>query len=356
MKRILVTGVGGPAGNNFVQCLRMAPEPFYIVGVDVNKYHLEWADLDRAFLAPAGDSEEYLHFLKNLIVREGIDFIHPQPDGEVTRISEWRDELGAATLLPHRDTIRLLQDKLASAQRWATAGLRPLPALAIHTSEDIDRAEKLFEYPYWLRASHGAGGTGSTPVPNRTTVVAWIEYWRARGKDWRFMAEPLLPGRNLACQSLWLDGKLVCAQARERLEYIYPHLAPSGVTGTPIVQVTVDRPDVYDIAVKAVQAADPTATGIFCIDFKEDESGKPVPTEINAGRFFTTSSFFAKAGLNMPYWYVLFGCGENVEIRNLVNPLPRGIYWLRHIDCPARLVREGEWRYQRLEIEMEGKE
>lgn len=355
MKRILVTGVGGPAGNNFVQSLRMADEPFYLVGVDTNPYHLEWPDVDRVYLAPRGTDEEYLAFLNRVIKKEAIDFLHPQPDAEVKKISEWRERLAAKTLLPQKETISVMQDKYESAKRWSAAGLRSLPAIAIRSENDLIQAEKQFGYPYWLRASRGAGGTGSTPVENKTVAISWIQYWRGRGKDWLFIAEPLLPGRNLAYQSLWWQGELVCAQVRERLEYIYPYLAPSGVTGTPVVQVTVDRPDVYEVAVKAIKAVDSSATGIFCVDLKEDAYGRPVPTEINAGRFFTTSYFFSKAGVNMPYWYVKMGYGEPVAVRNLVNPIESGVYWIRHIDCPARMVRDGEWRYQQKEWSAEGR-
>ena len=54
---------------------------------------------------------------------------------------------------------------------------------------------------------------------------------------------------------------------------------------------------------------DDRATGVFCVDLKEDEAGRPLVTEINAGRFFTTSNFLAEAGANMPYSYVELALG-----------------------------------------------
>jgi carbamoyl-phosphate synthase large subunit len=105
---------------------------------------------------------------------------------------------------------------------------------------------------------------------------------------------------------------------------------------------------VNELATRAVQAVDPGATGVFCVDLKEDADGRPLVTEINAGRFFTTSNFFAAAGANMPYTYVRLALGEEVE------PLPRhdavepGLYWVRMIDMGYKLVREDEWTSRRV--------
>ena len=41
---------------------------------------------------------------------------------------------------------------------------------------------------------------------------------------WKFIAQEYLPGKNVAVHTLWKKGELIVAQARERLEYIYPYL------------------------------------------------------------------------------------------------------------------------------------
>jgi carbamoyl-phosphate synthase large subunit len=157
-----------------------------------------------------------------------------------------------------------------------------------------------------------------------------------------FMISEFLPGREFAFQSLWRDGSLVVSQTRERVEYLFGALVPSGQTSTPSVARTVQRPDVVAIASDAVRAIDGRANGVFCADLKGDAAGRPRVTEINAGRFFTTSNFFATAGLNMPYDYLRFARGEAVSER--IEPLEEGLYWVRMVDMGYRLVREGEWR------------
>src|SRR5207245_2208796 len=131
---------------------------------------------------------------------------------------------------------------------------------------------------------------------------AWIAWWvDERGMQPRdFMAGEMLPGREFAYQSIWQDGELVAGQARERLEYLYGHLTPSGQTSTPSVARTVHEPAVDAAAQRAIQAVEAVPNGVYCVDLKQNAAGTPCVTEVNAGRFFTTSNFFAHAGLNMP--------------------------------------------------------
>lgn len=344
MKRVLVTGAGGPAGVNFVRSLRAAEEKMWIVGCDVNRYHLEWPELDAAYEAPRCDEPGYVDFLNDVIEREQVALVHPQPDVEVRVISERRDELVANVFLPARATIALLQDKHRSGERWAAAGIARTPSLLVSDRADLERAASELGLPFWLRATEGAGGIGSTPVEDVDVALHWIEYWRLRGRAWSWVAQELLPGANLAFTSLWSGGALICSQVRERCEYIYPYLAPSGVTGTPVDAVTVQRPDVDELATRAVLAVDPAATGIFCVDLKEDAEGVPRPTEINCGRFFTTSYFFTAAGINFPHLYVKLAFGEALPAVPSYGALPAGLHWVRHMDCPAVLCREQSLR------------
>ncbi|MBS7248673.1 MAG: hypothetical protein QXN15_10840 [Candidatus Jordarchaeales archaeon] len=344
MKRILVTGAGGPAGVNFIKSLRLAPEKFFIVGSDVNKYHLELPDCDARYLVPPYSHPEYIDKLNKIIKAEDIEFIHPQPDVEVRVISESREKLKAKTFLPRKETVRICQDKKATAEIWEREGIPVAKTFPVEDEESLKKAAKVLGFPFWLRATSGAGGRGSTPCHNLETAAAWIKYWRSRGANWEFIAQEYLPGRNIAFHSIWKNGELIVSQARERLEYIYPSLAPSGVTGTPSVAVTIERDDVNRIATECILAVDDKPNGVFCVDLKENREGVPCPTEINAGRFFTTSLFFPQAGLNMPYIYVKLAYDEEMPKLKKYNALPSGLYWIRHMDSGPILVREGEWR------------
>jgi carbamoyl-phosphate synthase large subunit len=258
--------------------------------------------------------------------------------------------LKAKVFLPAKETIRICQDKLKSAEKWKENNVPVAKYLELQDEGDVNKAFKELGTPIWIRARHGAGGRGSTFAHNQETAISWIKYWKSRKMDWQFIAQEYLPGRNIGFHSLWRNGELITSMARERIEYIYPNLAPSGVTGTPAVQRTIHDKAVNEIGTKAVLAIDPKFSGIACVDLKENKEGQPCVTEINAGRMFTTSFFFSYASkmirkdyyANIPYLYVKLAFEEEMPNIPKYDILPENIYWIRHIDAPAKLVKDGK--------------
>jgi carbamoylphosphate synthase large subunit len=354
MRRILVTGAGGAAAANFVHSLRLAPEPFYVVGTDTSKYHLELAPVDARYLLPRAGEPGYLDELNALVEAEAVEVVHPQPEQEVLFLSREHERVQAATLLPQVETVEICQDKATFAARITEAGL-PAPRFERAADEESLReaTASILESrkQAWVRAVRGAGARASLPVSSPDQAASWVRYWiERRGLAYAdFMVSEFLPGREFAFQSVWSSGRLVTSAARERLEYVFGHLMPSGQSSSPSVAKTVHRDDVNELASKAVEAVDAEATGVFCVDLKEDEDGRPLVTEINAGRFFTTSNFLAEAGANMPYTYIQLALGESVEGLSRFDAVEADLYWVRMIDMGFKLVREGEWRSSRVE-------
>jgi len=350
LKRIMATGAGGPAGINFVMSLRLAPEKIFIVGTEANPHFAHLVPADKTYLVPKAEEEGYIDKLNEIIRKEKIEFLHAQTDVEVAVVSENREKIEANLFLPSKKTVKICQDKLESAKIWLKKGVPTAKTLEINSEKDIKRAFEELGSPIWIRARHGAGGRGSTPAANEETAISWVNYWKARGMKWAFIAQEHLPGKNIGFHSLWKNGELVTSMARERIEYIYPHLAPSGVTGTPAVQRTIHDENVNKIATEAVLAIDPNFNGIACVDLKENREGIPCVTEINAARMFTTSYFFSYASkilrkdhyANIPYLYVKLAYKESIPEIPKYNILPEGIYWIRHIDAPAKLVKDGK--------------
>jgi len=350
VKRILCTGAGGPAGINFTQSLRIGPEKKFLVGTDSNEYFVHLSMADKSILVPRAKDPDYIASLNEIIDKEKIEFLHAQPDIEVEIVSENREKLKAPVYLPSKAAVKACQDKLESAKIWKKKGVPVARTLEVRKDEDIDRAFAEFGSPIWVRARHGAGGKGSTPADNRETAVNWIRYWKGRGVDWEFIAQEHLPGRNIAFHSLWKDGELITSMARERLEYIYAYLAPSGVTGTPAVQKTMHDEAVNKTGTEAVLSIDPKFSGIASVDLKGNSKGEPCVTEINPGRMFTTSFFFSYASkilrkdyaANIPYLYTRLAFKESIPDIPKYNVLPADVYWIRHMDAPARLVKDNK--------------
>ena len=354
MRRIVVTGAGGSPAANFVHSLRLAPEPFHVVGTDTSAFHLELAPVDARYLLPPADDPGYLDELNAVAEAEGAELVHPQPEQEVLLLAREHQRLRAATFLPQAETVEICQDKATFAGRMVEAGLAT-PRFARAEDEESLRASTAAiledREQAWVRAVRGAGARASLPVATPDQAVAWAEYWiERRGLAYAdFMVSEFLPGREFAFQSIWRDGELVTSAARERLEYVFGHLMPSGQSSSPSVARTVRRQDVNETAAQAVLAVDDRATGVFCVDLKEDEDSRPLVTEINAGRFFTTSNFLAEAGANMPYSYVQLALGQSPNGLARFDAVEPDLYWVRMIDMGFKLVREGEWQSRRVD-------
>lgn len=348
---VLLLSAGGPAGVNFLKALRLGGITS-VYGADSNPYHLPFSEkyTIKSFLIPKARDPDYVKKINEIIDKYNIDFVHAQSDIEVRALSDNRDKINAKIFLPRKKVIRNCQDKYFTALKWSEIWEDALPHTIIKSDDNFNEYEYLNKLlkkhgNVWIRAITGAGGRCSTPCHLSGMGIAWMNYWWKRNPFTAFLIQKNLPGRNIAWQSIWYEGDLITSQARERVEYIYPNLAPSGVTGTPTVQRTVNEDKINETAIKAVTCIDHYPNGIYSVDLKENEKGDPIPTEINAGRFFTTSYFFAYAGemfklsgTNMPKIFVKIGCNEEVYTDRTVNILPEDLYWIRHIDCGHKLL------------------
>lgn len=335
--RILLTGCGGSAATNFKDALDLTGN-YRFVGVDTNKFMLELSDIESKYRLPSG-FRDYCSNLNQIIEKEDIDFIHCQPDPEVIFIAEYRDEINAKTFLPELITLDRCQDKWLFNVTLAERGVPVPKTLLVDTEMEILTMLNTYGKT-WLRASRGAGSRASLPITDLSQAEGWINYWSDRGLGYGdFIASEFLPGKEFAWQSVWFEGQLVCGQARERVEYLNGSLMASGQSSSPSVARTVNRDDINDIAMRAIDAVEDKPHGVFCVDMKEDENGYPKVTEINAGRFFTTSNFFAHAGLNMPEIYMQLGLyGTTLYSGPQLNILPEDLYWIRNMECGSKLV------------------
>ena len=101
--------------------------------------------------------------------------------------------------------------------------------------------EKLGGSPLWVRSKNGAGGNLSLLCTNSEEAKHWINLWimRQKAQLGDFMIQEYLPGQNIAWDSFWFNGKLIASYTRERIEYPFKHISPSGITGTPTVSKIV---------------------------------------------------------------------------------------------------------------------
>jgi len=354
MRRVLVTGSGGLAGVNFVRALRASPRAYYIVGTDYSKYHILYPDVDARYLTPRHDDRSFIPRVAEIASKERADFLHPQPSSEAYVISGRRSEVPCRVFLPSAAVMRVGQDKLLSERKLRAAGIPVAMTATIESKPDVRAAFAKLGKPLWVRARHGAGGRLSLLCSTPTEAALWIELWVRRGaaRYDEFILQEYLPGRNIAWDSLWKDGRLVTSYCRERLEYPFKHISPSGITGTPSVSRIIRDERLNEVGRKAVKAIDPKPGGAYSIDVKESASGAPCVTEVDSGKFHSTMplwGYIAVKHLGLPDYanladlYVRLGLGEDVrDLPPDTDLLPDGYYLLRDMDVGAYLWREDD--------------
>ncbi len=336
MKNIIVTGIGGSPSWNFVKSI-MKDEQVRVVGTDASKYHVNLSIAETAYMLPRYDAPDYTEKLNELINKEGIEFVHTQPDVEVGRVSKDRDKINAKTFLPTKQVVEDCHNKYTLQKIMEKHDVAVPKTIRINKDTILNAFEELGE-TIWVRASSGAGGRGSLPCTRPLQVEGWLDF---HGES-DMIASEFLPGKNLAWESVWNNGELVSSLTWERLKYIIAHVSPSGITGTPDVASIVQRDDVNEIGENAVRAVSDKPNGIFSVDLRENKNGVPSITEINPGRFFTPSYFFTSAGANLPYAYLKIAYDEEPPKLPKYDAARIGCHWVRGIDMKPVLVEPGK--------------
>ncbi len=329
-KVILVTGAGGAPATNFIRSLRAMGESVTLIGTDANEFSLARSEADISYLVPECTHKKFLTFLNYLIKKHGVDFLHVQNDSELQVISRNRDLLQTKVFLPSKDTISCCFDKYVSYEKWKAAGIKVPRTILIKRKDDIRKAFGIFKNRVWLRETSGAGGKGSIVPKNIEQAIAWMQFKDGWG---HFTAAELLSQNSVTWMSIWKDGELVVAQTRKRLYWALSKLSPSGVTGVTGAGLTMSDKQINKIAIDCIKAIDKSPNGIFAVDLTYDFSNFPNPTEINAGRFFTTHEFFTKAGVNFPQIYLKLAFNEKLpKLTRKINPLRNNLVWIREVD------------------------
>jgi carbamoyl-phosphate synthase large subunit len=299
-----------------------------VIAYDQNQDHLVWA-------APHALECHSAELSVETVNEIGADVVIPQPDNLTMWLADHAPQIEAKTFLPDRRTIALCQDKFEAGLAFRRAGLRN------DRIELVDSPKALLRdmFPAWIRARRGAGAKAAVRARILEEAWHWCNFWWIKDDFVEFVVEEALPGRDLAWSGIWYQGELVCSFARERLEYIYPGLTPEGLTGTPTIAEIVHDDAVNELAEAACFAVDDRPHGIFSVDMREDEDGVPRPTEINAGRGFTTFGIWATQHqtISLMELVVHGAIGVLFVSEHGVGPerdcLPEGLKLYRHIDC-----------------------
>lgn len=341
--RVLVTNAGEGPGINFCRALRLADQPYHIIASDPVPYRFWNMEADEKHPLLPGTDERFMAHLKSLVVKTQADVVYASDtNDELLKLSKHREEIeavGARVLMPSHEKVVVFEDKWATYQYLARAGVRAPATQIVDTTEQLDALLERFG-KVWLRATYGSGGRGSIATDNRALARAWIDTQNGWG---RFTCAEFLKGTSATWSGLWDNGTLIACQIRKRLFWEFAHLALSGVTGITGAQEASNDPEVHRTALAAIASADPCPNGIVSVDMTFGADNLPYVTEIQASRFYSSILFLAEAGLNFPDMFVRLAMGHTDQLpRHLMNPLPTDLLWVKYVDCLPRLVRKHE--------------
>jgi carbamoyl-phosphate synthase large subunit len=124
----------------------------------------------------------------------------------------------------------------------------------------------------------------------------------------------------------------------ERITYFNTG-SPSGVSSMPTLARSLFDQRLFDCCRDAVRAVDRKASGVYFVDFKENEEGEPCITEINPGRFATMTNIHDLAGAyNMAVLYVRLALGERVRVPG-ARDFAEDYYLVRSVDTEPAVIR-----------------
>jgi hypothetical protein len=354
MSKILIAGAGGTPSENVIECLLAGGHEEEIIGMNCDPSDLMLSAASRKYIVPCATEKGYEKSLIKLLNKEKPELIHFQNDIEILEASKLRHSItdtGTKVFMPSHTVIENCVDKGKSATIWEKSGIKIPKTLTVKDARDLRKAFETLgnnDGKIWLRANVGGGGRGALPTGDYDFAEKWISKFNGWGE---FTAAELLTEDSVTWLSIWYEGGLVVAQTRKRRSWNLGNRTLSGVTGVTKVGETFSSEDVNTVAQDSILSIDKKPHGIYGVDMTYDNEGAPNPTEINISRFFTTSLFFTRAGLNMPKIFKDIALYDSFPtLDKKINPLKDGLLWLRNMDTPPMLTTEEEMRQEMLEL------
>jgi carbamoyl-phosphate synthase large subunit len=204
--RVLVTGVGGPAGVAVLRALRHRGH--YVIGVDADPGAVGLQLADEDHLVPRHDDPTYLTTLLHVATRAEAQALICTVAEELPALAAGRQHLaeaGVRTLLPGRDAAMRCIDKWRFSELMTEAGL-PAPATGLGSAVGVPR-------PWVVKPRFGRGSRDVTVVRTIRTLNTALR------RTPEPIVQTLLVGREFTVDAL-VDpsGTVLAALPRWRLE------------------------------------------------------------------------------------------------------------------------------------------
>lgn len=278
MTRVLVTGVGGPAGVAVLRSLlRRSDVEVYAGDMDGWASGLYLVPAEHRRILPPGLSPDFVDAVRQLCADDGIDVVISTVDVELPPLAARRAELGAVLAAPSEATLAVTLDKWELAQRCAP--LLRVPVTRLLNDEGIALN---WTFPVIVKPRRGAGSRGVRLVPDRAALAAMEP-------DEALIIQENLPGDEYSVDVIAdANGSVVAAVPRTRTR------VDSGVS--------IAGRTVHDAGLESTAAAVARAIGlrgVANVQLRRDTEGVPALLEVNP-RFPGALPLTIAAGVDLP--------------------------------------------------------
>jgi carbamoyl-phosphate synthase large subunit len=292
-KRVLVTGVGGPAGINSVRLLREQPD-VYVIGCDIDPLAAGQSFVDEFLLCPrVTETATYRHWLDSTCLEKAVTLVIPTVHEELPVLAQHEFAAGISVVLSGSHSIELGADK-TKLYAWAMEHLadNAIPwVLIADWTPDWRRDEVQFIKP---RAGRGARGCRTITKSELQREQAYLS------ADTIVMA--YMPGTEWTVDAYVSQrGDLIYAVPRERIGL---------AGGISIKGKTVKHPALESLSKTVANALD--CRGPVCIQWRADDTGVPRLIEINP-RLSGGLPITVAAGVNPLALILAEAAGEQVS-------------------------------------------
>jgi biotin carboxylase len=341
---ILILGIGGPTPRSIANRLRTIYPKANLIGTDINAKAIGFFMpnlLNKSVLIPRATHSDYFKTIETIIKQEDIDFAFVQPEQEVKAWGEYFNIHGSypcPTLIPPVEHVNELMDKAAMADLFSGTGFIPRTLRITPANPKFQEVASEIGYPCWIRASIGSGGLGALKLSRKEELEAWLFIHKNVPE---FTVSKFLTGRHLANQMLFVNGKCVRNAGLHCAEYVMADIAPSKVTGNTSYGLLINEKPLLDKCEEVMEYVQEktgvVANGVYSFDFKEDELGNLMVTEINI-RHMAYTGIMAQCGFDLIEDTVQILQGKHEAPAQRQYHFDRDYIFLRDVDIEPILL------------------
>lgn len=261
--KILVTGVGGPAGRNVAQLL--LARGHCIVGTDMREVPMPGITFYRV---PAANDPAFLETLRDLAAQEEVDLVIPTVTEELPIVARgWSQHSVTPAMIGSYDAVFTANDKYLTAERLAAQGVS-VPRYCLPSQ--VRSADEVAERIGWPCLSKPRVGRGGREV----TVWQRQEWPAVAALDDRYILQEFMPGTDYA------PNLFVGRNGHSTVVVLEKTKLKGNLVGNALEVARVHAPDVAELGLAAARAVG--LVGPMDIDIRRGADGRPAVLEINA--------------------------------------------------------------------------